>query len=250
MSKEVRVVANWKMNKTIPEALDFIQKMPPLLSVLSIAVPATCLHACSLAKQPMMSFGAQNIYFETDGPFTGEISAIMAIDAGADFVLLGHSERRHMFHESNEIVNRKVRRALLQKLLVIVCIGETLTEREENRAHAVLKEQLLESLNEIDPQLLSQIMIAYEPVWAIGTGLASTAQMAQETHFFLRNLIKEKWGAKVAEHIYILYGGSINPENVEELITQPDIDGVLVGGASLNPDSLLQIIQTTGKVKK
>lgn len=250
MSKEIRIVANWKMHKTIPEAVDFIKRFPPLLSVLSIAAPATALYACSMAKQPMMSFGAQNIHYESDGPFTGEISAAMAADAGADFVILGHSERRHLFNETNDMINKKIKRALLNNLLVILCIGETLTEREEGKTHDVLKTQLLESLYEIDSKLFDKIMIAYEPVWAIGTGHAATAQMAQETHFNLRKLIDEKWGPEIAEQMYILHGGSIKPENVQELVVQPDLDGVLIGGASLDPNTLNQIIQNAGNIKK
>lgn len=252
MSKEVRVVANWKMYKTIPEAIDFIKKLPELKTVLSIAVPFTLIHVCSKLpeKQTLLSIGAQNMHYESDGPFTGEISSVQIQDAGADFVLLGHSERRHLFNESNDFINKKVKQALLNNLMVILCIGETLTEREQGKEHDVLKEQLLEGLDEIDPNLLSKVMIAYEPVWAIGTGQAATPQMAQEAHFNLRKILTEKWGEKIADQMFILHGGSIKPENIEELINQQDIDGVLVGGASLHIELFKEIIQKAGSIKK
>lgn len=250
MSKEVRVVANWKMNKTIKESIEFIQQLDHLIQVISIAAPSTALHSCSQNKPPMVSLGAQNIHFESHGPFTGEISAEMVKDAGAEFVILGHSERRYLFHEDNEFINKKIKHALLSDLQVILCIGENHTERESEQTDEVLKKQLFESLFELTEEQVSQVTIAYEPVWAIGTDLPATPQMAQETHSMLRKLIFEKWGQEMAEKIYILHGGSIKPDNIEELIMQPDIDGVLIGGASLQIDSFLQIIQKAGKYKK
>ncbi|MCH9631758.1 MAG: Bifunctional PGK/TIM [Chlamydiae bacterium] len=250
MSKEVRIVANWKMNKTIEEATDFISKLPEDIKVVSIAVPSTALYTCAQMKPPMLSLGAQNIHSETHGPFTGEISADMVKDAGAEFVILGHSERRHTFNETNEFVNKKVKQALLTDLQVILCIGETHTERDAEQTTEVLKKQLFEGLFELNMEQLKQVSIAYEPVWAIGTGQAATAQMAQETHFILRNLIKEKWGELASEKMFILHGGSIKPENIAELTSQPDVDGVLVGGAALDPSTFSQIIQNAGNAKK
>ena len=250
MSKEVRIVANWKMNKTIEQATDFISKLPETIEVISIATPSTAIYACAQNKPPLLSLGAQNIHSETHGPFTGEISAEMAKDAGAEFVILGHSERRHIFGETNDFVNKKVKQALLTGLQVILCIGETLAERSAEQTTEVLKKQLLESLFELSEQQLSQISVAYEPVWAIGTGQPATAQMAQETHFILRNFIKEKWGQLASENMFILHGGSIKPENIAELTSQPDIDGVLVGGAALDPSTFSQLIQNAGNNKK
>ncbi len=246
----MRIVANWKMNKTIREATDFISKLPNTIAVLSIAMPFTALHACTKNKPPLLSLGAQNIYFESHGPFTGETSAEMVKDAGAEFVILGHSERRHIFSEDSGAVNKKIRQALLCGLEVILCIGETLTQRDENKTVEVLREQLFESLFELTEEQLDQISIAYEPVWAIGTGKPSTAQMAQETHFMLRSFIRDKWGQVASEKIFILHGGSIKPENIQELSSQPDIDGVLVGGASLDVGVFTQIIQNAGNIKK
>lgn len=250
MSKEVRVVANWKMNKTTLEATEFVKRLDHIIGVISIAAPSTALYACSQVKPPMLSLGAQNIHFESNGPYTGEISAEMVKEAGADFVILGHSERRHLFNEDNELINKKVKHALLSGLQVILCIGESHTERETEQTDEVLKKQLFESLFELTEEQVTQVTIAYEPVWAIGTDLPSTPQMAQETHSKLRSLIFDKWGQEMSEKIYLLHGGSIKPDNIEELIMQPDIDGVLVGGASLNIDSFLQIIQKAGKYKK
>lgn len=252
MSKEVRVVANWKMHKTIPQAIDFIKKLPELKTTLSIAVPYTMIHACAKfpEKQPLLCIGAQNMHYEIDGPYTGEVSSKQILDAGAEFVLLGHSERRHFFNETNEFVNKKVRQALLNNLVVILCIGETLTEREQGKTIDILEEQLLKGLNEVDPNLLGKVMIAYEPVWAIGTGEAATPQMAQEAHFNLRKIMTDKWGEKISDQMYLLHGGSIKPENIEELTSQQDIDGVLVGGASLTSETFNEIIQKAGSIKK
>ena len=249
MSKKARIVANWKMNMTIGGAKDFISKLPDSIEIISVAMPFTALYACAQEKLPLLSLGAQNIHSDTNGPFTGEVSAEMVKEAGAEFVILGHSERRHIFKETNAFINKKVKQALLSGLQVILCIGETLSERSEDKTEEVLKAQLLESLFEISKEQLSQIAIAYEPVWAIGTGEPSTAQMAQETHYMLRALIKEKWGQAASEDIFILHGGSVKPDNVSEFVSQSDIDGALVGGASLDPSSFTQIIQNAGNIK-
>lgn len=248
MSKDVRVIANWKMHKTIDEAIDFVQGLRGLIQLTYIAMPSTILYAVSQKKPPMVTLGAQNIYFESQGPFTGEVSAEMVKDAGAEFVILGHSERRMIFHEDNSLIHKKIKHALHAGLQVILCVGETLSEREAKTTADVLKKQVLECLLELTDEELSQITLAYEPIWAIGSGSPATAQMAQETHAMLRALISEQWGAQIAENLYIIYGGSTKPNNVQELVEQKDIDGVLVGAASLDIDTFMQIIQNAGKI--
>ncbi|MCH9633648.1 MAG: Bifunctional PGK/TIM [Chlamydiae bacterium] len=242
MRKLFKVICNWKMNKTISEAIAFCKAVPPLVSPVYLAVPFTCLQPLADLDIPMLQIGAQNLYPQHDGAFTGEVSASMIKETGAEFVILGHSERRQIFSETNEFVNQKVKAALLQDLVPIVCIGETAIEKNQNRTREVLKKQLLESLKDLDTVALKQIHLAYEPIWAIGTGTPSTPQSAQEIHFHLRQLIQEEWGEDVAENMSILYGGSVSDESIEELKKQPDIDGALVGGASLKLETFSKII--------
>lgn len=246
MSNPFIVIGNWKMNKTIQEALDFVEALPPLFTSNYLAVPYTCIYPLSELDIPMLQIGAQNVYPEPEGAYTGEISTAMIKDAGADFVILGHSERRSLFSESNAFINKKVKAALLQDLNAIVCIGESAMDRDQKKTTEVLKTQLLESLNEIEPSALSCVTIAYEPIWAIGTGQPATPQAAQEVHFQIRKIIEEKWGPKEAKEISILYGGSVSHETVTELKDQPDVDGVLVGGAALNIEKYTQIIDLVG----
>ncbi len=250
MSKEVRIVANWKMNKTVDESVEFIQKLPITTCLVFIAPPFPALYSCAQNKPAMASIGAQNIHSEANGAFTGEVSAHMVKEAGGDFAIIGHSERRRIFKESNSFINQKVKQALLNDLIPILCIGETASEREDGKTLEVLKKQLLESLAEIPPENISEITLAYEPVWAIGTGQAATAQMTQETLFNLRKIVQNTWGEECAEEIFILYGGSITPENIEEFLQEPDIDGVLIGGASLDHNSFSKIIQISGNIVK
>ncbi len=249
MSKEIRVVGNWKMNKKVGETLSFIQSLPPLLKVAYLAIPYTAIYAACAQKIPLLAIGAQNMHDDPFGPYTGEISGEMLRDIGAEFVILGHSERRHYFNETNDFINRKIKHALVTNLVPILCIGETALERDNNQTLEVLTKQLSESLFEIESAHLEAMMIAYEPVWAIGTGKPATAQMAQKTHFELRKLINQQWGPQVAEKIYILYGGSISADNIADFVKQPDIDGVLVGGASLNSASFTQLLQIVGNIK-
>jgi triosephosphate isomerase len=246
MTKPFKVVGNWKMNKTIQEALDFAQALPPLFHSNYLAVPYTCIQPLTSLDIPMLQIGAQNLYPQREGAYTGEISPVMLKEAGADFVILGHSERRTLFNESNLFVNKKVKAALNQDLHSIICIGESAIERDQKKTHQVLKAQLFESLHEIEPALLSNITLAYEPIWAIGTGEPATAQAAQEVHFQIRKIIEEKWGAAEAQKIYILYGGSVSEDSVLELAKQPDIDGVLIGGASLHVEKYTKIIELVG----
>ena len=240
------ITGNWKMYKTVDEALEFVKTLAPLVDKsqarVSLAVPFTALLPLSMMVQQMEApiwIGAQNMHDVDEGAFTGEISARMLRDAGAQFVILGHSERRQHFHESNAFINRKVKRALAEGLHVILCIGETLEERESGKEESVLHKQLLESLEGVEK--LDEVTIAYEPVWAIGTGKVSSPEDAQKVHAFCRKLVAEHRGESVAEEITLQYGGSVKPENAATLLAQKDIDGLLVGGASLDPESFAKI---------
>jgi triosephosphate isomerase len=248
-SRPLVIAGNWKMYKTIDEALRFVETLAPLITksqaTVYLAVPFTAIRpAASLVEElgASITIGAQNMNDAAEGAFTGEIAARMLTEAGARFVILGHSERRHLFHESNDTINKKVKRALESALQPVLCIGETLEEREAGETEAVLREQLTGSLEGISAEELSKMIIAYEPVWAIGTGKVARPDDAQTAHAFVRGVIAQIWGEEAAERIVIQYGGSVKPENADELLEQPDVDGLLVGGASLSPDSFSQII--------
>lgn len=237
------ITGNWKMHKTVDEALEFVKTLAPLVegsqARVGLAVPFTAILAVATLVDHLglpLAVGAQNMHDHEEGAFTGEVSAGMLKDVGADFVILGHSERRQHFHESDAFINRKVKRALEAKLEVILCVGETLEEREGQKEEAVLKQQLLESLKGIES--LENIILAYEPVWAIGTGKVASPEDAQKVHAFCRGLIKEHWPKA---EVTLLYGGSVKPENAAALLEQEDIDGLLVGGASLKADSFAKI---------
>jgi triosephosphate isomerase (TIM) len=244
------IAGNWKMYKTTAEAVDFVNKLAPLLSTPSVkaylAVPYTAIQATAQEAQKhpeaAIVIGAQNMNDASEGAFTGEISARMLVDVGARFVIVGHSERRHVFHEDDAFVNRKVKRALKDHLQPIVCIGETLAERDAQQTHAVLKKQIQESLKEVSAEELASVVLAYEPVWAIGTGKTATPDIAQEAHRFCREVIAEGWGQPAADNLSILYGGSVKPDNAKTLMQQADIDGLLVGGASLSAEGFSQIM--------
>lgn len=244
---EKMIVANWKMNGTIEDAIAFCKAMPSLNQMLYLALPFTCLHPSAALEIPLLQIGAQNMHNQLEGAYTGEISAIQLKDAKADFVLLGHSERRHIFKEDDSFINLKVLRALEEELYAIVCVGETLIQRQNKQTEEVLKNQLLKTLERVDHLQMGKIAIAYEPVWAIGSGEPATAQMIQQVHYYLRKVINETWGIEVAEKTPILYGGSVSETNVQEIVQQPDVDGVLVGGASLKADSFIKIINLIEK---
>jgi triosephosphate isomerase len=197
----------------------------------------------ALGRAHNIKVGAQNMYWEKSGAFTGEISAPLLRDLFVHYVVLGHSERRALFGETDEMVNRKVRAALEAKLRPIVCIGETLEQRDKGNVEKILSIQLRGSLAGLTPKELQETVIAYEPVWAIGTGRNATPQQAQETHAFVRRTLHEMANDATAERVRIQYGGSVKPENARELMSQPDIDGALVGGASLDPRSFVQIVK-------
>jgi triosephosphate isomerase (TIM) len=241
------LAANWKMYKTPAEARSFVstflQTAIPANVEVAIFPPAIDLPATlDSAKGSTLHVGAQNIYFADEGAFTGEISAPMLVAAGATHVLIGHSERRQYFGETDELVNKKLLAALRHKLIPIVCIGEHLEQRENGETEAVLRRQTSRALENIDATQATPIVIAYEPVWAIGTGKTATPEIAAEAHAVIRHEVAQLLGRPASETMRILYGGSVKPDNAAQLCLQPDIDGALVGGASLDPVSFGKIV--------
>lgn len=241
------LAANWKMYKTPAEARSFVStflQIPlPAKAEVALFPPAIDIPAAiEAAKGSALKIGAQNIYFADEGAFTGEISAPMVVAAGGTYVLIGHSERRQYFGETDELVNKKLQAALRHKLIPIVCVGESLEQRENGETEAVLRRQTSRALDGIDAAQAAPIVIAYEPVWAIGTGRTATPEIAQEAHAVIRHEVAQLLGKPVAEAIRILYGGSVKPDNAGHLCKQPDIDGALVGGASLDPASFAKIV--------
>ena len=237
------IVGNWKMNKTASEAAAFIRDLRERVSAsphadVVIAPPFTALET---AYSSLINLGAQNVHWEEQGAFTGEISAPMLRELGCRYVILGHSERRTYFGERDETIQKKLRAALKHGLSPILCVGESLAEREANRTESVVTGQLKVSLAGLAAQDLATVTIAYEPVWAIGTGQAATTKQAVTAHRSIR-LIETGWDSQTASAIRILYGGSVTPQNIEPLLVSDAIDGVLVGGACLNPDSFATII--------
>jgi triosephosphate isomerase (TIM) len=249
MRKKI-IAANWKMNMTQAEAARFIEvfllEAADALEVDIVLVPPfTAIPKVTelLAERQDIKVGAQNMHWERSGAFTGEISAAQLRDLFVRYAVLGHSERRSLFGETSEIVNRKVRAAHEATLRPIVCVGETLAEREAGQVEAILEQQLRQSLAELSAKDLQETIIAYEPVWAIGTGRNATPGQAQEAHAFIRGVLGELSDSAVADRIRIQYGGSVKPENAAELMSQADIDGALVGGASLDPRSFAGIVK-------
>ena len=242
------IAGNWKMYKTIAEAVDFIEKIKPVAAKADhcevvVAPPFTALAAAAqAAKGSKVAVSAQDMHWDKEGAHTGDVSSAMLVDAGCTHVIIGHSERRHDHGETDEQVNRKLKAALAAGLVPIVCVGETLAERESNRTGEVLKTQFEGGLAGLTPSDFSRIIIAYEPVWAIGTGRTATPEMAAASHRILRELARQKFGEKEASAVHILYGGSVKPDNVGGLMAQEEIDGALVGGASLKVDSFTALI--------
>ncbi len=245
--RPVVIAGNWKMHKTIRQAVDFIEKLTPLVKgardKVYLAVPYTAIHAAAeKASGTNIVIGAQNVHGAAEGAFTGEISAHMLVEAGARFVLIGHSERRLLFQESNETINGKLKRALKDGLQPILCIGETLDIREQGLTEFVLQCQINQCMAGLTADDVSSMMLAYEPVWAIGTSRTATPEIAEKAHSFCRKTIATQWGEGIADRLVIMYGGSVKPEHAKELLDQPDIDGLLVGGASLAVDSFSKIV--------
>jgi triosephosphate isomerase (TIM) len=244
LKKHPIIAANWKMYKTGSEAQEFLtqikSQLPSSVKVF-IAPSFTALPvAAQVVQGTSIVLGAQNMNEADEGALTGEISARMLLDAGARFVILGHSERRRLFHETDAMIHLKLKRAFSSHLLPLLCIGETLEEREAGKTHEVLSKQLKTALGQCAP---AELVLAYEPVWAIGTGKTATPEVAQDAHAFCRRLMTELWGKDRAGQTSILYGGSVTPETSQSLAKQPDIDGALVGGASLDVQKFLQIIK-------
>lgn len=241
------IAANWKMHKTTEETREFITQFVPLVEDVQdveivIAPPFTSLAvAAKFLKGSNIKLAAQNLFWEEKGAFTGEISAVMLKDVDCEYVIVGHSERRQYFGETDETVNKRIKAAHDAGLNVIMCVGETLEERESGKTFDVLKTQLVGGLKDI--QAHDMLVIAYEPVWAIGTGKTATPEQAQEAHQFIREQLAGIYGAQEAQKIRILYGGSVKPENVASLMAQQDVDGGLVGGASLKPESFAKIVK-------
>jgi triosephosphate isomerase len=242
------LAANWKMHKTVGEAQAFVRAFLPLIPSLGdrdvvIAPPSLQLAAVAEAlKGSPVAWAAQNVHPEEKGAFTGEVSSSMLADLGCAYTIVGHSERRALFGETSEFVARKAEALLAHGIRPIVCVGETLEERESERTFEVVGQQLDESLSRIPDDQADVVVVAYEPVWAIGTGRTATPEMAQEVHGFIRESLGKRFGAAGAA-IRIQYGGSVKPDNAAALMAQPDIDGALVGGASLEPDSFAAIVR-------
>lgn len=250
MTPSIRIpilAANWKMNHLREEAIRYVdvlrQTALPTGVQVVIAPPFTLL---SLLQERLQGTGillaAQNLFWEPQGAFTGEISPRMLVDTGCRFVIVGHSERRQHFGETDAATRRKVRAALDHGVSPILCVGETLAQREAGQTLSVVEGQLQSGLQEVTPEEVPQVVIAYEPVWAIGTGWTATPETAQEVHGFIREWLQKRFGPERAQAVRIQYGGSVNPQNIGDLMAQPDIDGALVGGASLNPETFLSLV--------
>jgi len=254
--RKLFIAGNWKMNKTIGEAVELVNGLRREVGDVEAVDIAVCPVAVCLAEvadaagDSHIKVGAQNIYWEDAGAFTGEVSAPMIKDTGAVYVILGHSERRQFFGDTNETVNKKIKAALSQGLFPIVCIGESLEEREAGKTMDVIQKQSEGTFSGLTAEEMEKIAIAYEPIWAIGTGKTATAEQAQEVHAFIRGWLKERFGEDVANVIRIQYGGSVKAENTVELLSQPDIDGALVGGASLKAESFSGIIKNAVGIEK
>jgi triosephosphate isomerase (TIM) len=240
---------NWKMFKTIPEVRSFIQDLRPVLPGslkvdTVIAPPFTALEVLGREiKNTPIKLAAQNVHWAPEGAFTGEVSCAMLRDVSCTYCILGHSERRQLFGETDEMIRKKFQACLKAGLKPVLCVGETLEEREAGRIQQVITRQLLEAVQEFSPEEIAEGVIAYEPVWAIGTGKTATPAMAQEVHALIRSLLETQFNKTLAMGKRIVYGGSVTPENIGALYAEPDIDGALVGGASLNPDKFMALIK-------
>jgi triosephosphate isomerase len=247
------IAGNWKMNTTLSEAIALVKKMRPGLERIKDVEKVICPPFVSLApikellKGSSVKLGAQNMYFEEKGAYTGEISSLMLAEL-CQFVIVGHSERRHYFRETEEIIDKKVKAALKVGLKPIFCIGETLEENEAGKTEEILVKQLSSPSAQV--YYSSGLVLAYEPVWAIGTGRAASGKQANDTIAFIRQFLSKQYGKEIAQGVRILYGGSVNSGNIAEFIKQPEIDGALVGGASIKADEFLSIVKQTSEIKR
>jgi len=242
------IAGNWKMYKTVAETVKYVKELRALVKDIGgveivIAPPFTAVHAAAeAARSSNVAIAAQDLHWGREGAFTGEISASMILEAGAEYVIVGHSERRTLFGETDTTVNQKVTAAFAAGLAPIACLGETLDQRERNETFDVLDRQITQGLDALTSDQIGQLVIAYEPVWAIGTGRTATAAQAGEAHGHIRQRLRQWFGPEAAELCHVIYGGSVKPENIAELSAQPDVDGALVGGASLDVRSFLAIV--------
>lgn len=246
------IAGNWKMNKTVGEAVDLVTalkgKVADVTDVDIVVGPVfTALSSVAdVIEGTNIKLAAQNMHWEESGAFTGEVSPVMLKDVGCEYVIIGHSERRAYFSETNETVNNKVKAAHKYSLKPIVCLGETLEQRESGTMRDVIKDHVVNGLAGLTEEQMLNTIVAYEPVWAIGTGKTATPDQAQEVHAFIRKLLTEMFSSSVAESVRIQYGGSVKPANIAELMAKPDIDGGLIGGAALDADSFTQIVKFKG----
>ncbi|MCF7898154.1 MAG: triose-phosphate isomerase [Candidatus Omnitrophica bacterium] len=245
------IAGNWKMNKTAQEAEDLAKKIKENVgdfqkADILICPPYTSLSAAGQAiKDSLIELGAQNMHWENSGAFTGEVSPQMVKESGCKFIIVGHSERRKYFSETNQEVNKKIKAAISANLLPIVCIGETLEQREQKKEREVIEKQLKEGFDSLPEEDLEKVTVAYEPVWAIGTGKTASGEQAEEMHSFIREWFKNTYSLQTAEKLRLLYGGSVKPGNIKELISKENIDGALVGGASLKAEDFTEIIKNS-----
>ena len=247
------IAANWKMFKTVHEAVVFVKEFRSMVKDVDdveivVAPPFTAVHAVAeAARNTPIGVAGQDLHWEREGAFTGEVSGAMLREAGADYAIIGHSERRRLFAETDQIVNQKIVAAFANKLTPIVCIGETLEEREAEQTSEVLDRQLKDGLDALTGDQVGALVIAYEPVWAIGTGRNATPLQAGEAHAHIRGRLRQWFGAPAADHCHVIYGGSVKPDNIHELIVMPDVDGALVGGASLEVRGFFDIVARSRK---
>jgi len=251
------IAGNWKMNKTIHEAVELVTKICNASSDLAseanmvVIPPFTALNAVhEILSGGKVQLGAQDVFWEENGAFTGEISPLMLKDAGCNYVVIGHSERRQYFNETNETVNRKIKAAIVKDIFPILCIGETLEERKKEETISKIATQLTEGLNGLGKKEIRNIIFAYEPIWAIGTGLTAAPSQAEEVHKFIRAKLAEKYGNDTASCAIILYGGSVKPSNTFSLLKEENVNGALVGGASLDAESFIEITKEAVKAYK
>jgi triosephosphate isomerase (TIM) len=249
MPRRIIIAGNWKMNKNIGESIDLASAIKRSLYDVEeveivICPPFTSLSDVNeITMETNIRLGAQDCYWEKDGAFTGEISSGMLKSVGCEYCIIGHSERRQFFGETNETVNKKLKSLLKENIKPIVCVGEKLGERKSGKTFDVIKDHVVNSLAGLSKEDMLRTVIAYEPVWAIGTGVNATKEQAQEVHKYIRSLLGQMYGDEVAKSVRIQYGGSVKPENIKELISQEDVDGALVGGASLKADSFVQLVK-------
>ena len=245
--RKILIAGNWKMNKTVSETVTLVEEITKKVTEpncdVVICVPYTSISdAVKLAKGTPVKVGAQNMHFLDNGAYTGEISADMLLELGVTYVIIGHSERREYYNETDETVNKKVLKAIEKNLISIVCVGETLEQRENNETLGLVKGQVEKALKDVSIEDIKKVVFAYEPIWAIGTGKTATCEQANEVCKYIRECVKDLYNEEIANEIKILYGGSMNVKNADELLKEPDIDGGLIGGASLKSEDFSSIV--------